>query len=75
MLFILTAMMAMFGGLSPAMDALSNFKYLTIITLCDNASILASTSAWIWKLVILLGISAATYTVGSVWFSKKDLPL
>lgn len=73
--FILMSMMAMFGGLSPSMDALSNFKYLTITTLCDNSSILLETTSWIYKFIILIGICIITYTAGSICFCKKDLPL
>ena len=73
--FILMSMMAMFGGLAPSMSALSNFKYLTIISLCNNASILAGTATWIWEMLILAVISVITYTVGSITFCKKDLPL
>lgn len=73
--FILMSMMAMFGGLSASMSALSNFQYLTIISLCNNASILAGTTTWIWQLFALCGISVATYAVGSITFCKKDLPL
>lgn len=76
--FILMSMMAMFGGLgaddSP-MAVLDYFKYFTITTLCDNASILAGSGAWIWKLCVLLGLTGALYSVGVVWFCKKDLPL
>ena len=73
--FILMSMMALFGGLSSAMSALENFKYLTITTLCDNASIMAGTHTWIWKGSILVVITAITYFVGAKWFCKKDLPL
>ncbi len=73
--FILMAMMSLFGGLSSAMSALENFKYMTITSLCDNASIMAGTHAWIWKGAILVVITCVTYTAGSIYFCKKDLPL
>ncbi len=73
--FILMSMMAMFGGLAPAMKALSNFKYFTIITLCDKSSILAGSNTWIVESVVLVLIAAVSYTVGSLWFNKKNLPL
>ncbi|MCR5706057.1 MAG: ABC transporter permease [Acholeplasmatales bacterium] len=73
--FILMSMMAMFGGLAPAMSALANFKYFTIITLCDKASILDGSLVWLAEAAVLVGISAVTYTVGSLWFNKKNLPL
>ena len=73
--FILMSMMAMFGGLSPSMDILSNFKYFTIITLCDKTSITSGTNIWIIETIILLSISFITYFIGSLWFNKKNLPL
>ena len=73
--FILMSMMAMFGGLSSAMSALGNFKYLTIITLCNNDSILAGTNMWLIDSIVLIMISAITYLIGTLWFKKKDLPL
>ncbi len=73
--FILMSMMAMFGGLTPSMKALGNFKYLTIITLYDVSSILAGGSIWIIKMIALIIISIISYVVGSAWFCKKDLPL
>ena len=76
--FILMSMMAMFGGLGDAdspMAVLDYFKYFTITTLCDNAIILAGSAAWIWKICVLLGLTGTLYSVGAVWFCKKDLPL
>ena len=73
--FILMSMMAMFGGLAPSMKALGNFKYLTIISLLDKDAIVSGDSIWIIKVIILLLISGISYTVGSLWFNKKNLPL
>jgi len=73
--FILMSMMAMFGGISPSMKALSNFKYLTLITLCDNDSILDGTNMWILEIFILALVSTISYMIGLLWFKKKNLPL
>ena len=73
--FILMSMMAMFGGISPSMKALSNFKYLTLITLCDNDSILDGTNMWILETLILALVSTISYMIGLLWFKKKNLPL
>lgn len=70
---VLANMMAMFGSLG--IDALSNFKYLTICSLYDFTSILTGTDDWIIKSVVALLIAAVGYIVGSIWFTKKDLPL
>ena len=73
--FILMSMMAMFGGISPSMKALSNFKYLTLITLYDNDSILDGTNMWILETLILALVSTISYMIGLLWFKKKNLPL
>ncbi len=78
--FLICKILGMFG--SPAfvnmgmgVEAMNIFNYMTIITLFDTASIQALSTAFIWKFVILFGIAAATYAVGMVRFTKKDLPL
>ena len=73
--FILMSMMAMFGGLAPSMDSLKMFKFLTIITLCDNQSIMDGNLNWIVEGIVLLAVAASTYSIGTIWFKKKDLPL
>jgi len=64
-----------FVNMGMGVEAMNIFNYMTIITLFDTASIQALSAAFIWKFVILFGIAAATYAVGMVRFTKKDLPL
>lgn len=73
--FILMSMLAMFGGLAPSMKALANFKYLTVITLCDKDAIVSGDNIWVLKSLVLLLIAGVSYLVGSMWFNKKNLPL
>lgn len=70
---VLANMMAMFGSLG--VDALENFKYVSICTLYDYKSILMGGDDWIVKGIVALAIALVSYIVGSVWFCKKDLPL
>lgn len=70
---VLANMMAMFGSLG--VEALENFKYVSICTLYDYQSILTGGDDWIVKGAVALAIAVVTYFVGSVWFCKKDLPL
>lgn len=70
---VLANMMAMFGSLG--VEALENFKYVSICTLYDYQSILTGGDDWIVKGAVALAIAVVTYLVGSVWFCKKDLPL
>ncbi|OUP08015.1 ABC transporter permease subunit [Collinsella sp. An2] len=70
---VLANMLAMFGSLG--VEALENFKYVSICTLYDYQSILTGGDDWIIKGAVALAIAVVTYVVGSVWFCKKDLPL
>jgi ABC-2 type transport system permease protein len=64
------SMFALFGS-----ENMKNFKYFTFVTLYDIDSILSNGGDWIWKFVILAGIAAVTFIVGTVTFMKRDLPL
>lgn len=57
--------------LSTSLDVL---KYFTLNTLFDTANILNGTE-YIMQFVIMGIIAIVLYTVGIVWFNKKDLPL
>ncbi|MBQ9610096.1 MAG: hypothetical protein IJV15_11725 [Lachnospiraceae bacterium] len=70
---VLSNMMAMFGSLG--VDVLENFKYLSICTLYDYKSILLGTDDWITKGIAALIVAVVSYTIGTVTFCKKDLPL
>ncbi|MBQ7370519.1 MAG: hypothetical protein IJW67_01315, partial [Blautia sp.] len=70
---VLANMMAMFGSLG--VEALENFKYLSICTLYDYKSILLGTDDWITKGIAALIVAVVSYTIGTVTFCKKDLPL
>lgn len=79
MFFLVATMLGLFGSnVLPSvvrLDALNFFNYCSIITLFDEISILNSTTTFIWKFAILLGIGTICYVVGAIKFKKKDLPL
>ena len=79
MFFLVSSMLGLFGSkVLPSVvriDSLSFFNYCTIISLFDEVSILAGTTAFIWKLAILLVGGIACYIIGGIKFRKKDLPL
>lgn len=56
-------------------DSLENFKYATLFTLYDYASVLSSGEDWIIKAIVAGVIALVGYFVGGAWFCKKDLPL
>ena len=67
--FHLLSIMAMFG------DSFHYMKNLTLVSLYDITSIFAGTSDLVWKFIVLAGIGAVTYIIGSTAFTKRDLPL
>lgn len=76
---LVAAMLGLFGSpVIPSvvrLEALNNFNYATIISLFDVVSIIDGTSAFVWKFAILALLGVIGYVVGSVKFTKKDLPL
>ena len=79
MFFLVATMLGLFGSkVLPSvmrLKALNFFNYVSIISLFDVTSIMDGTTAFIWKLAILLVIGVVGYVVGSLKFEKKDLPL
>ena len=67
--FQLLSIMSMFG------ESFHYMKNLTLVSLYDIASIFAKSSGILWKFIVLAGIGVATYLIGSVAFTKRDLPL
>lgn len=52
------------------------FNYLTIFSLFDSLAVMdGSLMIYSVKLLVLLGITVVTYIIGSIKFTKKDLPL
>lgn len=55
-------------------DSLDFLKYFTLNTLYDTQKIVEG-SGYAGDFIVMLIISFCLYTVGIVWFQKKDLPL
>ena len=71
--FLLLALIGSFSAYgAPDLDV---FKNLTIVSLYNIPDIIANVHHWAAQLVVLGGIAFVTFSVGSVWFTKKDLPL
>ncbi len=70
---ILGNMLAMFGTLG--VGGLDNFKYITICTFYDYESVLFGNDDWIVKMIAPAAIALAAFSIGSIVFKKKDLPL
>ncbi|MCD8286594.1 MAG: ABC transporter permease [Clostridia bacterium] len=84
-LFFIAALIGMFGSdnlveVGMGVEALNGFNYISLMTLFDIESIGtigsgAADLSFLWKMAILLVIAAATYVIGAIRFTKKDLPL
>lgn len=76
---LVAAMLGLFGSpVIPSvvrLDSLNNFNYATIITFFDVISIMDGTDTFLWKFAVLAAMGLVGYIVGSVRFTKKDLPL
>ncbi len=79
MFFFVATILGLFGSPTiPSMmrvGAMDVFNYLSIITLFDCLSILAGTTAFIWKGAILIAIGIVCFAISIFKFKKKDLPL
>ena len=67
--FTLLNMMGMFG------DTFNWMKYFTLTTLYDINSVIGGNTDFIWKFCVLAAVGIITYIIGSVAFTKRDLPL
>lgn len=57
-------------------ETMNVFNYLTIFSLFDSLAVMnGELMIYFMKLLGLLGITIVTYTIGSIKFTKKDLPL
>lgn len=76
---LVAAMLGLFGSpVIPSvvrLDSLNYFNYATIISFFDVISIMDGTSTFIWKFAVLAAMGLTGYIIGSVRFTKKDLPL
>ena len=76
---LVAAMLGLFGSpVIPSvvrMDSLNYFNKVTIISFFDVISIMDGTNVFLWKFAVLAVLGVLGYIVGSVRFTKKDLPL
>ena len=76
---LVAAMLGLFGSpVIPSvvrMDSLNYFNKVTVISFFDVISIMDGTNVFLWKFAILFALGILGYIVGSIRFTKKDLPL
>ncbi|MCC8192589.1 MAG: ABC transporter permease [Ruminococcus sp.] len=83
--FFLASLLGMFGSemmvdMGMGVEEIGYFNNLTLVGLydIDSLSTVGSGSvdyAFVWKLLILVGVAIVCYAVGAVRFKKRDLPL
>lgn len=83
--FFLASLLGMFGSedmvnTGMGVEELGIFNKLTLVGLYDTQAITTigtdtADMSFVWKLAVLAGIAAITYTAGNIRFQKKDLPL
>lgn len=83
--FFLASMIGMFGSenmvnTGMGVSELSIFNKLTLVGLYDVNSLstvgtASVDTAFVWKLLVLVAVAIATYAIGAIKFTKKDLPL
>ncbi|MFC4770554.1 ABC transporter permease subunit [Enterococcus hermanniensis] len=71
--FLLLALIGSFSNYG--VTGLDVFKDLTIVSLYNIGDIIADKGQWVAQLSILGIIAIIGYSVGGIWFTKKDLPL
>ncbi len=85
MWFFITSLLGMFGtdmmvDMGIGVTELGNLNKATLVGLYDiNALATVGTESvdysFVWKLIVLAVIAVVCYSVGSIRFQKKDLPL
>lgn len=83
--FFLASMIGLFGSenmvnTGMGVEELSIFNKLTLVGLYDVDALAtigtgSVDTAFVWKLLVLVAVAVVSYAVGTVRFSKKDLPL
>ncbi len=80
LLFFISKILGLFGSdlfmnMGIGIEPMGFFNKITMISLINTTSILDGTSDFIIQFVILVLISIICFTTGSIWFTKKDIPV
>jgi len=80
LIFFISKILGLFGSdlfmnMGIGIEPMGYFNNITMITLFNTQSILDGSTSYLIQFVILLLISITCFTVGSIWFTKKDIPV
>ena len=80
LVFFISKILGLFGSdlfmnMGIGIEPMGFFNNITMISLINTSSILDGTNDYIIQFVILVLISIICFTTGSIWFTKKDIPV
>ena len=80
LIFFISKILGLFGSdlfmnMGIGIEPMGYFNNITMITLFNTQSILDGSTSYLIQFAILLIISITCFTVGSIWFTKKDIPV
>ncbi len=80
LVFFISKILGLFGSdlfmnMGIGIEPMGFFNKITMISLINTSSILDGTNDYIIQFVILVLISIMCFITGSIWFTKKDIPV
>lgn len=80
LVFFISKILGLFGSdlfmnMGIGIEPMGFFNKITMISLFNTTSILDGTNNYIIQFAILVLISIICFTTGSIWFTKKDIPV
>ena len=56
-------------------EPMAFFNNITMISLFNTSSILNGSTTYLIQFAVLITISITCFVIGSIWFTKKDIPV
>jgi ABC-2 type transport system permease protein len=80
LVFFISKILGLFGSdlfmnMGIGIEPMAFFNNITLISLFNTSSILESTTTYLVQFAILIAISITCFSVGAIWFTKKDIPV
>ncbi len=80
LVFFISKILGLFGSdlfmnMGIGIEPMAFFNHITLITLYNTTSILDDSTTYLLQFGVLILISIICFIVGTVWFTKKDIPV
>jgi ABC-2 type transport system permease protein len=80
LVFFISKILGLFGSdlfmnMGIGIEPMGFFNKITMISLFNTTSILDDSSNYLLQFIILILISIICFTIGGLWFTKKDIPV